>query len=56
LPARAVPLVVAGLMADAAGQAAGFARGDPDVVLANLLDLEVERVRYVSAADAAAHW
>jgi hypothetical protein len=56
LPARALPLVVVGLVVDAAGQAVGFARSDPDVVLANLLDLEVERVRYVSAADAAAHW
>lgn len=56
LPVRALPLIVAGLVMDAAGQAAGFARSDPEVVNANLLDLEVERVRYVSAADAAALW
>jgi len=56
LPAAAMPLVLAGLLVDAAGQASGFARGDPADVHGNLLELELERVRYVSAADAAALW
>jgi hypothetical protein len=54
MPALAVPVVLAGLVLDAAGQAAGFARSDPADVHGNLLELEVERVNHVSPADAAA--
>ncbi len=56
LPAPAMALVLAGLIVDAAGQASGFARRNPADVHGNLLELELERVRYVSPADAAALW
>lgn len=56
VPALALPIALAGLVVDAAGQAAGFARRNPAHVHGDLLDLELERVRYVSAADAAALW
>jgi hypothetical protein len=56
VPAMALPLMLAGLVTDAAGQAAGFARGRPEHVHGDLLELELERVRYVSAADASSLW
>jgi GT2 family glycosyltransferase len=56
VPAMALPLMLAGLVFDAAGQAAGFARANPEHVHGDLLDFEVERVRYVSAADASTLW
>lgn len=52
--ARGLAFAIAGLLVDAAGQAAGFARGDPRHVHGDLLELEIERVRYVSGADASA--
>jgi GT2 family glycosyltransferase len=54
VPPLAMLLVLAGLVIDAAGQAMGFARSDPDDIHGNLLELELERVRYVSDADVAA--
>jgi GT2 family glycosyltransferase len=56
LPVLALPIAFAGLVMDAAGQAAGFATTDPQDVHGNLLELELDRVKYVSAADAAALW
>jgi hypothetical protein len=53
MPRRALPVLAAGLAIDAAGQAAGFAGASSDAAQAALLDLEVERVRFVSPADAA---
>jgi GT2 family glycosyltransferase len=56
VPALALPVALLGLVVDAAGQAVGFARANPAYVHGDLLKLELERVRYVSAADAAALW
>ncbi len=56
VPALALPVALLGLLVDAAGQAAGFAGSNPAHVHGNLLEMEVERIRYVSAADAAALW
>ncbi len=53
VPALAIPVALAGLVVDAAGQAVGFARSDPAHIHGDLLALELERVRYVTAADAA---
>ena len=56
VPALALPVALAALVVDAAGQAAGFARPSPAHVHGDLLEMEVGRIRYVSAADAAALW
>jgi hypothetical protein len=56
VPRMTLPLILAGLVFDAAGQAAGFARADREHVHGDLLELEIERVRYVSAADASTLW
>lgn len=54
LPARVLPVLLAGLAIDAAGQAAGFARAGSGAAHSSLVDLELERLRHVPAADAAA--
>jgi hypothetical protein len=54
LPRRALAVLLVGLVVDAAGQAAGFARGGSGAVHTSLVDLELERLRHVPAADAAA--
>jgi len=56
VPVLTLPLLLVVLVVDAAAQAAGFAHSDPADVHGNLLEFEVERVRYVSRADAAALW
>ena len=50
--ARVLPMLLAGLVVDAAGQAAGFVARTSEP--ARDADLELERVRYVPAADRAA--
>ena len=54
VPARALPALVAGLTIDAAGQATGFASSAPDAAHEALVELELERLRFVTPADAAA--
>ena len=49
--ARTAPMLLAGLIVDAAGQAAGFLSGASGP--AQDADLELERVRFIPAADRA---
>ena len=49
--ARVLPMLLAGLVVDAAGQAGGFVARTSEP--ARDADLELERVRYVPAADRA---
>lgn len=52
-PARAWPLVLAGLAVDAVGQAAAFLGGVPHDARGSLAALELERLRFVPPAEAA---
>jgi hypothetical protein len=52
-PARALPILLAGLIADGGGQAAGFLLGVPQRGRADLAQMELERVRFVPAEEAA---
>ena len=54
VPRAALPVLFAGLMCDAAGQAVGFLDPSPDPANIAAVDLELERLRFVPAADAAA--
>jgi hypothetical protein len=51
--ARTLPVFLAGLAIDAAGQAAGFLRGRAGGPGDVMLDLELERLRFVTAEDRA---
>lgn len=53
VPRRAWLILAAGLAIDAAGQAAGFLGGDSPRAGDELATLELERVRYIPAAEAA---
>jgi hypothetical protein len=52
----ALLMLFAALVCDAAGQAAGFVNTRPDDAQRSVSDLEVERVRFVTAAEAASLW
>jgi hypothetical protein len=52
-PKRAAPLLLAGLVIDGVGQGAGFLGATPDDARGSLASLELERLRFVPAAEAA---